>query len=78
MNDVTNVVKKDTTPKTVLRNGTENAKIVLVMTMMNEIALRYVINVGLLAMFQEIAWKAKTKNVNYAAKEVIHLSSVEG
>lgn len=78
MNDAINVVKKDTTPKTVLRNGTENAKIVLVMTMKNEIALRYAINVGLLVMFQEIARKVKTKNVRYATKEVIHFSSVEG
>ena len=78
MNDVTNVVKKDTTPKTALKSGTENAKIVLVMTMKNEIALRYATNVGLLAMFQEIAQKVKTKNVKYAAKEVIHFSSVEG
>ena len=78
MNDAINVVKKDTTPKTVLRSGIENAKIVLVMTMKNEIALRYAINVELLVMFQEIARKVKIKNVRYATKEVIHFSSVEG
>ena len=78
MNDATNVVKKDTTPKTVLRSGIENAKIVSVMTMKSEIALRYAINVGLLAMFQEIALRVKTKNANFAAKEVIHSNFVEG
>lgn len=78
MNDATNVVKKDTMPKIVLKNGTENAKIVSVMTMKSEIALRYAINVVPWAMFQEIALRVKTKNANFAVKEVIHSNFVEG
>jgi len=63
-------------PRIVSKNGTVNAKIVSVMIMMKEVVLRYVINVVIMVMFQEIAHKVKIKNVNSVTKEVIRRNFV--
>ena len=76
MKDATDVVMRVIMPRIVSKNGTVNAKIVSVMIMMKEVVLRYVINVVIMVMFQEIAHKVKIKNVNSVTKEVIRRNFV--
>ena len=76
MKDATDVEMRVIMLRIVSNNGTVNAKIVSVMIMMKEVVLRYVINVVIMVMFQEIAHKVKIKNVNSVTKEVIRRNFV--
>ena len=70
MNVVIAVENKDITQRIVSNNGAKNAKIVFVMIMTKETALKSAIDVVPLVIFQEIALKVLLKYVLPVKKEV--------
>ena len=70
MNVAIAVENKDITQRIVSNNGAKNAKIVFVMIMTKETALKSAIDVVPLVIFQEIALKVLLKYVLPVKKEV--------